>query len=272
MLTPSQKQLIAREFNTPETVFLHDGEGESDGSPIHMISSFIPIMELPFAGQSAVGAAWYLVSRSSTSSPLPTIRPKVGDVKVIRGSAQGSVAIQAPFNLKVHPSYYHPELTSQQVSLQNHDYVNGSTGEQVIVSINKHVSFILLELTSEDALSRMKPFDRALVLPSGHLGEWGDGLMGVYAFVKREDGSLRTRMFGNNRLESPATGSAACALSCCLAKREKTDGERKVNIVQGVEMGRRCEIGVSVVLENGEVKSLKLESSAVVVMEGTLSI
>ena len=129
------------------------------------------------------------------------------------------------------------------------------------------MTFLLLPLTSEDALSRLQPPPERISVEE--LGEW-DGFVGLYFFHKREDGSLRTRMF-DGPLEDPATGSAAAALSGWLA-RERGQGAWAFNLVQGVEMGRISEIEVIVgVNASGEVEKVELGGSAVEVMEGTIN-
>ena len=63
------------------------------------------------------------------------------------------------------------------------DYINGLEGSDAVTSIVKGVTFLLLPLTSEDALSRLTPPER---ISEGGLGEW-DGLVGLYFFYKRKD-------------------------------------------------------------------------------------
>ena len=49
------------------------------------------------------------------------------------------------------------------------DYINGLEGSDAVTSIVKGVTFLLLPLTSEDALSRLTPPER---INEGGLGEW----------------------------------------------------------------------------------------------------
>jgi PhzF family phenazine biosynthesis protein len=128
------------------------------------------------------------------------------------------------------------------------------------------MTFMLLQLTSEDALSRLQPF---VALPEGYLGE-RKGFVGVYAFAELESGTVKTRMF-DGTMEDPATGSAASALAGWLAK-SKGQGEWIVDIIQGADMGRKSEISVRVAVGDGEVKRITLEGKAVVIMEGSLYI
>lgn len=266
ILTQAQKQFIAREFNLSETVFLYEPSSESDS--ITTVDIFTTSAELPFAGHPTVGTGWYLLTHVQKSRST-TLRTKAGDIPVVLNPS-GRVRVQVPIDFKVHASFFHPDMKAHQPQLKEEDYVNGLAGAESVVSIVKGMSFILLQLTSESALSRLQPFRERIAMPKGYLGEW-NGFIGVYAFFECSDGTVRTRMF-DGALEDPATGSAASALSGWLGKR-KGHGRWNVEIVQGVEMGRRSEIGVAVVVDSeGEVKSVELEGGAVAVMEGSLNI
>uniref|UniRef100_A0A0W0EYZ0 Diaminopimelate epimerase-like protein n=1 Tax=Moniliophthora roreri TaxID=221103 RepID=A0A0W0EYZ0_MONRR len=88
------------------------------------------------------------------------------------------------------------------------------------------------------------------------------------AETKRLDGKIRTRMF-DGPVEDPATGSAASTLAVYLARKWGTHGTREFDIVQGVEIGRRSEIGVRVELgDDAVVKKVELAGKAVTVMNG----
>ena len=264
-LTQVQKQLIAREFNLSETVFLHESPPESVA--VVEIEIFTRTEELPFAGHPVVGSAWYLLSRNEQLATA-TIRTKAGDIAAHREST-GKARVTVPIDFRIHPSYAHPGLKPLQHRLQGEDYVNGPDAAEPVVSIVKGMTFILLELSTEDALSRLQPFPSRLAMPEGHLGDW-KGLVGLYAFVQCRDGTIRTRMF-DGVIEDPATGSAASALAGWLAIK-KGCGTGRFNIVQGVEMRQRSEISVEVEVGDAEVKSVEIEGSAVKVMGGWLEI
>lgn len=262
VLSQTQKQTIAREFNLSETVFMH--EGNPDDGQIN-IDIFITDAELPFAGHPSIGSGWYLLSRHQANNRV-TLRTKAGDIPVVE-SGNGKVRLQIPIDFKIHPHYVHPRVKVLQPQLIDSDYINGLEGPEAVASIVKGMTFLLLPLTSEDALSRLQPPPECISV--GGLGEW-DGFVGLYFFYKREDGSLRTRMF-DGPLEDPATGSAAAALAGWLAE-ERGQGVWEFNVVQGVEMGRRSEVEVIVgVNASSEVVKVELGGSAVEVMEGTIN-
>jgi len=83
---------------------------------------------------------------------------------------------------------------------------------------------------------------------------------------------LRTRSIP--AFEDPGTGSASAALCCYIALTEGRKGQVMFHLVQGVEMGRRCDISVDLQMkEDGSgVENVELSGTAVEVMEGSLTI
>ncbi|KAK0235013.1 hypothetical protein EDD85DRAFT_773825 [Armillaria nabsnona] len=262
-VSQQQRLLIAREFNFSETVFVHDQE-ESDPGVVFAISIFTPSQELPFAGHPTVGAGCYLLSKIGKDKL--TLRTKAGDVLV--SSEDTGVRLKVPIDFKVHAPYLNDILKAKQPNLEDKDYVNGAEGAEAVVSIVKGMSFIVLELSSSEALGKLQPYSQWFSLPDEHLGDWkgAGGPAKLYAFVQMADGSVRTRMFKGN-YEDPATGSAACALGGWLGQ-QIGDGYWSFKLVQGVEIGRRSEITVFATISDGQVVSIELAGNAVQVMEG----
>ncbi|KAJ7100755.1 hypothetical protein B0H15DRAFT_460237 [Mycena belliarum] len=270
-LSQTDKQLIAREFNLSETVFLHEHENAADATTPVVIDIFTTTEELPFAGHPTVGSGFYLLSRAPPQQATVTLRTKAGDIPVERGTGTG-VRLRVPIDYKVHPSLTIPSVKTQQPQLADADYVNGA-GAEPCASIVKGMTFLLVALTSEDALARLQPYPTRLAIPdqAAVLGAWGVGFAGIYAFVERADGVLRVRMF-DGTMEDPATGSAASTLGGWLALR-RGPGRHTFDLVQGVEMGRRSQIRVVVdVGADGAIRDIALEGVAVQVMEGVVDI
>lgn len=145
------------------------------------------------------------------------------------------------------------------------------------MSIVKGMTFILIELESVEALGLVSLPGRSIILDE--LDEdWNDTFVGMYFFTrmgKSAEGvtKLRTRMI-EGLLEDPATGSAASDLVSYLSLIEGHAHETlKFHITQGVEMGRRSEIFVDVVLAaDKSISKVHLEGGAVAVMEGRLRV
>ncbi|KAJ7182829.1 hypothetical protein C8R43DRAFT_911397 [Mycena crocata] len=269
-LSQTEKQLVAREFNLSETVFHYEQDASDTAFPV-VIDIFTTTEELPFAGHPTVGSGFFLLSRAPQLATV-TLRTKAGDIPVVRG-AKGNVRLQVPIDFKVHSSLSIVSVKSAQPHLTDADYVNGSSGVEACASIVKGMTFLLLELASVDALTRLQPYPTRLMIPdmATVCGEWGVGFAGLYAFHERADGVVQTRMF-DGPVEDPATGSAASTLCGWLGQR-RGHGVHTIDIEQGIEMGRKSEIRVVVdVAADSVIKSIALEGAAVQVMEGVVSI
>lgn len=265
-LSQEEKQLIAREFNLSETVFLH--ERLPNTSHVFPLDIFTTFQELPFAGHPTIGAGSFLLSKYPDLATI-TLRTKAGDIPVIREG--NGVKLQIPFDFKVHapvPRSLFDWKSSQ--SLEAEDYVEGLDAPIPIASIVKGMTFFLPQLSSEDALARLSTFPNRPSLPKDYLAEW-EGAKALYAFVEKEDGTFRTRMF-ESTWEDPATGSAASTLAGYLALK-KGPGLWRFEITQGVEIGRKSEILVIAdVGADGQIQGIELSGSAVKVMSGELEV
>ncbi|KAF7369334.1 Phenazine biosynthesis PhzC/PhzF protein [Mycena venus] len=276
-LSQTEKQLIAREFNLSETVFHH--EQDAPGTSPVVIDIFTTTEELPFAGHPTVGSGFFLLSRAPPDQETVTLRTKAGDIPVVRGSGGPShVRLQVPIDFKVHAPLAIPSVKQLQPQLADADYAHGRSGAEACASVVKGMTFLLVALTSEDALARVQPYPTRLRIPDARarLGAWGVGFAGIYMFHERADGVVRVRMF-DGPLEDPATGSAASTLGGWLALR-RGPGVHAFDLQQGIEMGRRSDIRVVVTVGKGkdtdelEVEKIELEGAAVQVMEGTVNI
>lgn len=166
--------------------------------------------------------------------------------------------------------------------LHEHAFTAPLTGEgrHPVVSVVKGMNFILVEVPTLDILGRIEEVGNRNLNPGGSydpslLDEgWQEGLVGtMYFCAQGEDASRRkkhrTRMHEGS-LEDPGTGSASCGLACYLAGKQ--EGDVKFLFEQGVEMGRRNVIGVSVEKKEKSLGRVVLSGKAVIVMEGTLEV
>ena len=140
-----------------------------------------------------------------------------------------------------------------------------------IVSVG--LPFLMVELSSREALRRAKAdaaaFDK--IFPC-------DGSDAVYFYTRDVPASekpceLQARMFhpgASGLSEDPATGSATAAAAALLADLDPTkDGELKLAIGQGVDMGRPSLLLTRVKKQNGAVTSVHVGGGCVQMMEGT---
>ncbi|KAL0576344.1 hypothetical protein V5O48_005642 [Marasmius crinis-equi] len=269
-ISQTQKQRIAKEFNLSETVFLHyRAPPQNDPSISVVIDIFDTTSELPFAGHPTIGAGWRLLESLPGRESI-LLRTKAGDVPVIRDcGSKGKVRLQVPVDYKFH-GLYQDTLVKASSHLTTRDFVNGREGPEPVASVVKGMTFMLLELTSEEALAGFVPTSQKFSAGKEFLGEW-EGFTAVYLYVFLPDGSIRTRMFEGS-IEDPATGSAASTLAVYLATK-KGEGKWTFSVVQGVEIGRRSEIEVYVELDKDtRVLNLGLVGEAVKVMNGRINV
>ncbi|KAF2877888.1 hypothetical protein BDV95DRAFT_633205 [Massariosphaeria phaeospora] len=280
-LSQEEKQAIAREFNLSESTFVHarddDGEALSWTVDIFMVSK-----ELPFAGHPTIGTACHLLSKIALERGL-----NEGEIEAQFKLKAGLVALRFDVGKRVaraaipHDVYAWPidDLLKSQPRLADANESSRISHEKEfpVVSIVKGMSFVLIELKDEKTLELVATTaDNCSV---GELDEgWSPSFVGTYFYVRSKDAVagtrvLRTRMI-EGTLEDPATGSAASDLAAYLSLVDSKPGQTlRYEITQGVEMGRRSEIVVEVIMDDdGKIATVFLEGSAVPVMGGRLTI
>ncbi|KAJ5090465.1 Phenazine biosynthesis PhzF protein [Penicillium argentinense] len=279
-LTQRQKHIITKEFNLSETIFVHPAQDASKRT----IDIFTIECEIPFAGHPTIGAAsWFLCHDPAVAagSAVTSLVTKSGEIPIsIADTATQAVAARIAHNTRIHASrlpvkdllYYHPNMESYfkpDVSFPLFSIVNG-------------MSQTFIELPSLEALAAVTTSTGGELVPvqnGDYLDEgWKNGLICVYFFVRDVDDSvtqqkvIRTRMMLGS-LEDPATGSSASGLAAYLTLTEGQAGQaHSYHVVQGVEMGRRSDIGVKVSLDSQrKIEEVVLTGAAVQVSEGKIT-
>jgi PhzF family phenazine biosynthesis protein len=264
-----------------ETIFVHADKGEK-----RTIDIFTTDSELPFAGHPTIGAAcWflYLSPDEGDKGAVKTLTTKSGDIPISLQLGQPSPAVTARI---AHNTRLHQSRFPLQQLLRLHPFLSGFFGITgtvepafPIFSIVNGMSQVHVELPSLEALAAVTTASGGEVISagSGYLDEgWNAGLCVVYFYVRNVKdpqtgpNTIRTRAILGN-LEDPATGSAASGLAAYLSLMDGKPGQYKYNIVQGVEMGRRSEIGVEVVVnQDKKIDTVELQGGAVKVSEGSI--
>jgi PhzF family phenazine biosynthesis protein len=290
-VSQKQKQEIAREFNYSETIFIHPANAGSPNKRI--IDIFMTDRELPFAGHPVIGAASWLLCLSEKETQkaiVDTIITKAGDIPLSLSTTSADVvSAMIPYDVHVHKARFPlAELLRLHPTL-SHAF-SDSHGQNVkdfpVFSIVKGVSQVFIGLPNMVALESLsyaaggEEISADSATKGGYLDEgWGGaGLVVPYFYVRdvwdeaTKKSVIRTRML-YGAFEDAATGSAASALGSYLSLVDaKTLGSYDYDIVQGVEMGRRSEIGVKVMLaEDGKsITSIVLKGKAVKIAEGKI--
>jgi trans-2,3-dihydro-3-hydroxyanthranilate isomerase len=268
-LSTAQMQAIATEFNYSETTFVLPPR---DGANDAQVRIFTVNSEIPFAGHPNVGTAFVLATQASKPPARLKFEEIAGLVPVEILQERGSVVgaeLTAPQPL-ARLSPFSAERAAASLSLSAVD-IRTDRHQPIVVSVG--MAFLVVELTSREALRRAKPEPVAFsaVLSC-------DGAIGIYFYTRDVPPAempcdLQARMFfpGSSGLtEDPATGSATVAAAALLADHSgERDGELKLRVGQGVDMGRPSLLLTRVRKANGAVVSAHVGGRCVQMMEGT---
>ncbi|CRG92769.1 hypothetical protein PISL3812_09836 [Talaromyces islandicus] len=297
-LSQTQKQLIAKEFNYSETIFVHPIDPQSPNQ--QRIDIFTTDKELPFAGHPTIGAAsWALylshqasqnnsnAAAAATTNKVDTLVTRSGPIPISLKASGDEVGARIPHDVRIHQKRFPlQELLRLHPSLKPHI---AQVESFPVVSIVKGMAQIHVQLPNLEALAAVGPATEGELVSGcdasqgGYLDEgWGVGGLVIIYFHVRDVADertgknvIRTRMWLGAE-EDPATGSAASGLAAYLALEEASKGvqtERKYDIVQGVEMGRRSDIGIRIATKlDGapRIDYLELTGSSTKVAEGEL--
>ena len=269
-LSTAQMQSIATEFNYSETTFVLPPQ---DGANDAQVRIFTVRSEIPFAGHPNVGTAFVLATQAAKAPARLRFEEKAGLVPVEILSGQGRVIgaeLTAPQPL-TRLSEVDAAEAAACLSLSADD-VRTDRHPPQIVSVG--LPFLMVEIASREALKRARPDAAAFaeMFPR-------DGSDAVYFYTRdvppaEQPLDLQARMFhpGSSGLsEDPATGSATAAAAALLAELDGvSDGELKLRIGQGVDMGRPSLLLTRVRKQGGKVVSAHVGGGCVQMMEGTL--
>ncbi len=272
-LETEQMQVVARELNLSETVFVFPPDHAAHTRRLRI---FTPGTELPFAGHPTVGTAHLLAAIGEI--PLDGAETRivfeegVGPVPVAIRASEGH-PVSAQLSAARMPEYgpAAPSIVdiAEVLSLETHDIAR----DPPPAAVSCGVPFLFVMLANLDALARAQTrrdaWERTLA------GYWAPHL---YLLVPPDDGSsttYRARMFAPAMGidEDPATGAAATALAGYLAPLG-TEPSGTVNwlVDQGVEMGRPSRLEVEVDLSESVVTGIRVSGSSVLVSHGEMEI
>jgi trans-2,3-dihydro-3-hydroxyanthranilate isomerase len=271
-LSTAQMQAIATEFNYSETTFVlppreagHDAE----------VRIFTVTREIPFAGHPNVGTAFVLASRAEKAPAQLLFEEKAGLVPVAILNDGGRVTgaeLTAPRPLK-RTSAVSAEQAAACLSLSATD-VKTDRHPPHIISVG--LPFLAVEIASREALKRARPngeaFARSFPL---------DESDAVYFYTRdvplgEAPIDLQARMFhpgASGLSEDPATGSATAAAAALLADLDAAkDGEFKLRIGQGFDMGRPSILEAAAEKKAGTVIATYIGGRCVPMFRGTIEL
>lgn len=243
-------QRIARELNLSETTFVFPPPA---GADVH-VRIFTPVNELPFAGHPTLGTAIVLGQRGHRGTlrmatamgtiPFELERDQEGVVRA--ASMRQPVPTWLP--------YEHAAVLLDGLGLER------STLPVEVYHIGPRHVFV--GLPSIEALSALRPDLRVLAtLP--------DVAVNCFAGAGQH---WRMRMFSPayGVAEDAATGSAAGPLALHLIRHGLLEFGRGIEILQGVEMGRRSLMRATIHGSMAAIGPIEVSGAATVVARGEL--
>jgi trans-2,3-dihydro-3-hydroxyanthranilate isomerase len=240
-------QRAARELNLSETVFLLAADGEADAQA----RIFTPASELPFAGHPVLGTAFLLGQQSGaetvrlgTQAGVITVRLERQNGRVSFGEMEQPIPTWETLD---QPDELLAALGLEGSALPIEIYDNGS----------RHA---FVALADEPSVAALTPDIRAL---ERH------GALGVSCFASAGN-QVKTRMFapGLGVAEDPATGSAAGPLAVHLARHGRTRFGERIEIRQGIEIGRPSLLHAVVEGSAERIDRVRVGGGAVIVARG----
>ncbi|WP_282609142.1 PhzF family phenazine biosynthesis protein [Pelagibius sp. Alg239-R121] len=276
-LTTVEMQRIAAEFNFAETSFVLPPVDPENTAQVRI---FTRAQEVPFAGHPNVGTAFVIARErilvGAFEDGCMRFEEAAGlvEVRLVRDETgvQGAT-ITAPRKLEV-GALIDPAVMARCVGLDE-DAILLDHHKPQSASVGLPFFIAELDLTSlSRAHAVLGAFSEAGI-GQGYADASGRFSAFVYARLGEGHDRLRARMFAplSGNFEDPATGSASAALGAYLAKLNPApDGDFRIEIEQGVEMGRPSEITLDLRKSGGEVRDVKVTGLCVQVMRGVLTI
>ncbi|MEI4233208.1 PhzF family phenazine biosynthesis protein [Roseovarius sp. D22-M7] len=270
-LTTSQMQAIARELNLSETIFVMRPDNPANKAKVRI---FFPKAEIPFAGHPTIGCAIHLSGLVGTSSDAKvemTLEENAGPVPVIVRMTSGRLS--AEFTAPLLPARSCEvddiELTARALGLEPGDIGNPIVKAPEVWQAGP--SYLLVPVATRAALGRARPAGADWDKLNEHAGT-----ISAWLFVAEAEHQFGARMFSpaGGTPEDPATGSAVVNFVGLLARHGYYNArpDPRIQVTQGVEMGRRSEIQASAVMHDDELTEVRIVGSAVQISTGRIRI
>ncbi len=274
-LSPAQMLTLAREFNLSETIFV-----QRPVNPAHTarVRIFFPTAEIPFAGHPTIGCAIHLATAAAGPGDFEAtlmLEEEAGlvPVQVLRRGLE----MRAEFTAPVIP---HPVTDAADIgaALDPARLATALGLDAADIGFAAHrpglwqggPRFLYAPVASIDALGRARP-----VQPIWSEQMKAAGVDSIYLYTAGLDCNYQARMFSPTAgiLEDPATGSASAILAAqLLHSAALQEGESRMALRQGVEMGRPSEISLTIVLRDGCLDQVRVAGSAVPVASGRIRV
>jgi trans-2,3-dihydro-3-hydroxyanthranilate isomerase len=246
-ISEPQLQLLAKEMNYAETVFVYPPEADGHAK----MRIFTPAVELPFAGHPTLGTAFVLAGplqvdeiRLETGRGVVAIRLERDGPRLVFGRMEQPLPTVRPF-----------ERADELLAA-----VGVERSELPVELYDNGVPHAYVCLASEREVAALRPDLQRLV-------ELGEVCANCFAGEGRR---WKTRMFApyGGVPEDAATGSAAGPLAVHLARHGRIAWGDEIEISQGAEISRPSTLYARAEGNDGAVERVEVGGSAVVVARG----
>lgn len=257
-LSDAQMQVIAREFNLSETIFVM---APRDPANMARVRIFMPVGEIPFAGHPTVGCALHLAGGQDGHILL---EEEAGLVPVdIRSGQAEFIAPKIPVR---HPGKTDVALIASALDLS-----------ETAVGFGEHApgiwqggpAFLYVPVAGLDDLATARPIEPfwSRLMSEAQVDS-------AYLYTP-DDSGFRARVFSPTAgiPEDPATGSASAILATqLLDSGTLPEGETHIPLRQGIEMGRPSRIGLTAIVRGGDLREIRIRGGAVPMAQGHIRI
>ncbi len=274
-LTPAQMQTIAREFNLSETIFV-----QAPANPAHTarVRIFFPTAEIPFAGHPTIGCAIHLAEAMESAgdySRLLVLEEEAGlvPVQVWRKAGRTTAEFVAP--VVPHAVSDASDRAAALDPVRLAAALGLDAGEIGFAAHRPGLwqggpRFLYVPVAGLDSLARARPLQ-----PGWSAQMQAGGVDSMYVYAPGLDCDYRARMFSPTAgiPEDPATGSASAILAAQLiASGALAEGETRLTLHQGVEMGRPSVIGLTARVTGTALSEVRIAGEAVPISEGRIRV
>lgn len=274
-LSAETMQNIAAELNFSETAFVLD----SDRGALRRLRIFTPRQELPLAGHPVVGT-WTVLAKTGVVPVNPN-----GHVVIEQELLAGILPVEIRFSdsepsfvmMKQAELVLGPPITHESELVRIADAL-GLTRSDLAVSqdmpvrtSNSGITSLDVPVASLDALGRIRVNSDVLLDAYRSSGAIGCHVFAMETF--ETSSKVHARFFApdDNIQEDAATGSASGSLAGYLLHHGIVDAGEFI-VEQGDFMGRPSRITCRVGGTRGNVTSIEVGGSAVVLAEGTFHV
>lgn len=275
VLKPQEMQVIARELNLSETVFVLKPDNQAHSAKVRI---FTPQSEVPFAGHPTIGTAILLAQLRTPAvngehDAIIALEQPIGVVRVgvrLRVGDAPFAEFDAPKLPEKADTLVSRErlaaalgLIPREIGFENHTALRFFSGNTF--------AFIPVATAEAIATARINGAHWSAAFPENEVD-------GVYLYTRQcvhKASAFHARMFAPKFgiPEDPATGSATVGFAGVLNEFDVLpDGAHKRIIEQGYEMGRPSAIVLTLVIEGGVLDAVRIGGNAVRVAEGTMAI